>query len=602
MIAALLLDGTLGQAAFVAGLVGVVAVGAAAPRRTAPSVLALCIGFACLAAAGLLGSAGGPATDVQWSVNLVAIAVMLVMTGSALAYVEHRARDRQLTAALAESEARRREVERLTGLNVRLEDELHEHRLAPRVSGDRSGAADLEAALARHRRALEAATASARRLRSIVDGATEGIVLLERETLRLAEFNPALPKLVGADARELATRTILDLFAPGPARPGRSDLQRAARENRALACELSRAGGGVVPVELSITVAGEGAEASLLVVIRDVSGLRTKERDTETALAAAAEKARDAEILAADALERAARLEAELDQVTQIQNRKDEYLSMVSHELRTPLTSIRSFSEILLKHGDAEPAIRAEFIGIIHKESERLTRMVNNVLDLARIEAGATKLSISEFDARTVVSDAAKSICGMAEAAGVRIVATAGTAPRPMRADRDRVQQLLMNLLSNAIKFSPAGSDVLLRFESDAPAGRVRFAVEDRGCGIAPEDQARVFDKFQRVEDGSEASRMGTGLGLAICREIVTLHGGRIWLESRPGVGSVFRAEFPAVEEMRARTPPRAASFGPASSGASQAPARTFMTETATQGVRVRQTSAADGRLPPLPR
>jgi signal transduction histidine kinase len=338
---------------------------------------------------------------------------------------------------------------------------------------------------------------------------------------------------------------------PGRAGPGKADLQRCAREKRTLAVTLLRKEGQEVPVELTISVAGEGDDAQLLVCLRDVSDRSTVEHDQRALEQQLKDRLRILEAAQAETEEQVRKLEQANRRLAEISDRKDHYVSSVSHELRTPLTSIRSFAEILLKHGDTEPGTRREFVEIIHKESERLTRLVNNVLDLARIEAGATKLLLSEFDARVVAADAVASMQGTAAERGVRVTAVLGDDTRPIRADRDRVQQVLMNLVSNAIKFSASGSAVELRVEPGELPGRVRFAVADHGKGIPAEDLDRVFDRFHRVDD--EPGTAGTGLGLAICREIADLHGGRVWVESVAGEGSTFRIELPGVEEMRAR-------------------------------------------------
>src|SRR5262249_44927923 len=158
----------------------------------------------------------------------------------------------------------------------------------------------------------------------------------------------------------------------------------------------------------------------------------------------------------------------------------------------TPLTSIRSFSEILLDYGDADEAVRKEFLGIIHKESKRLTRLVDDVLDLARIEADEARLEISEFDAKDVVDDAVASMAGTAKARGAAVRVIADRDPLMIRADRDKIQQLVMNLLGNALKFGTQGGEVLVTASAQAGQGPIEISVCDDGPGLAPTELERV--------------------------------------------------------------------------------------------------------------
>lgn len=551
MFLAVTLPGPFATLAFAAGVLGMAATVWLAPRRWALSSLALWIGFTCLLGTGVLGV--GQSAESQWAGLLATGALAALCAGGVLLILDLRARDRQARVATAETEGLRREVERMTGINVRFEDEIRELRRKARAGEEaRLGSGMvMEATLARQRKALDTAASQARRHRAVFDGAVEGMALLERETLRLGDVNAALQRLTGLDAKALGERSLLDILADVPGRPGRADLQRHARERRPIAVVLGGDGKRETLCEMTVTAVGEGEDTQLLAVIRDTSDRQAIERDQEEQVRILRERIRAVETANADLEAQNRNLEQANGRLAEISDRKDHYLSSVSHELRTPLTSIRSFSEILLKHGESEPTVRQEFLEIIHKESERLTRLVNNVLDLARIEAGATKLILSEFDACIVATDAIASMQGLAAEAGVRVVAHPGDVVRTLRADRDRVQQVLMNLVGNAIKFSPEGAEVTLTVDRGDREGRVRFSVRDHGRGIPPEDMERVFDRFHRVDD--EPGIAGTGLGLSICREIVTMHGGKIWVESTMGEGSIFQVEMPGVEEARQR-------------------------------------------------
>lgn len=553
----------LAQGSLLTGVAGLALVAWGAPRRSSPAAIALWLGFTSLAASGALGLGSVPDLDAGWSAVLLLAALLLLGLAGGLAVLEFRSRARALLLAMSETESLRREVARTTGINVRLEDELREFRRQLQAGqGARSGQlALLESTVAHQRHTLEVAHEKLRRHRALFDGAVEGIVFLERETLRVAEANSSFCRMAARTPDDLAKLSLPELFADGPVRPGRADLQRSAREARALPASIERSDGHVVPVELTVAAVGDASEAVLFAIVRDASERRTAERDAERAVVELTERTHRLESAAASHEERTRNLEAANARLAELQERKDQHLTAVAHELRTPLTSIRSFSEILLRHEDAEPEIRREFLGIVQRESERLTRLVNNVLDLARIESGTAKLATSEFDARDVLADAAATVRGAAAEAQVEVVVDVGASPRTLRADRDRVQQLLVNLLANAIKFSPAGARVEAVVGGEAPGGRVSFEVRDHGRGIPKEDQARIFERYQRVEDASSPARAGTGLGLAISREIVQLHGGTLGVESAIDRGSTFRAEFPGLVEARARAaappPPR---------------------------------------------
>jgi Na+/proline symporter/signal transduction histidine kinase len=249
------------------------------------------------------------------------------------------------------------------------------------------------------------------------------------------------------------------------------------------------------------------------------------------------EKSRELEEATAGLRAANARLQ-ELDRL------KDEFMSTVTHELRTPLTSIRAVSEILL---DA-PAIgedeRRRFLAIIVKEAERLTRLINQTLDMARIESGSADWHASELDVREVVAEAIEATRQLFRDKGVAVgIAADPDVPR-VRGDRDRVMQVLLNLLSNAVKFAPAGEghvEVRVRREPSA----VRVDVRDDGPGIAPQDHEAVFERFKQLGDTLESRPQGSGLGLAISRRIVEHLGGRLWVESGAGAGATFSFTLP---------------------------------------------------------
>ena len=224
---------------------------------------------------------------------------------------------------------------------------------------------------------------------------------------------------------------------------------------------------------------------------------------------------------------------------------KDDFVSTVTHELRTPLTSIRAFSEILHDHADIDPTERHRFLGLIIKESERLTRLINQVLDLAKLESGHAEWRTARIDLNEIVADAVNATSQLFKGRGVGIATEAHPVPAVM-ADRDRVMQVMLNLLSNAVKFSPEGEG-RVEVRVGVEGADVRIDVQDNGVGISPDHQGVIFEKFRQVGDTLTEKPPGTGLGLAICREIVQHFGGRLFVRSAPGGGSIFTFTLPAI-------------------------------------------------------
>jgi two-component system phosphate regulon sensor histidine kinase PhoR len=231
-----------------------------------------------------------------------------------------------------------------------------------------------------------------------------------------------------------------------------------------------------------------------------------------------------------------------------LQKRNAEFVSAVSHEMKTPLSGIKAYVE-LLADGDAEDEeTRQQFLAVIADQAGRLERLVENMLNLARIEAGVVQVNKQSRSINEILEEALRVVRPMAEAKSIQLAAEVSPLYLSVLADRDLLLQAAINLLSNAIKYTPEGGRVALR--SHMAGDQVLFEVEDTGVGLAAEDCRRVFEKFYRVK-GSQAMASGTGLGLPLAKHIVEdVHGGRLTLHSQLGVGSTFTVTLPQAAQM----------------------------------------------------
>jgi two-component system phosphate regulon sensor histidine kinase PhoR len=239
----------------------------------------------------------------------------------------------------------------------------------------------------------------------------------------------------------------------------------------------------------------------------------------------------------------------DVTELRRLQRIRAEFIDNLSHELRTPLTTVRLLTERLLDElqGLEVPAHVRDRVSAIDVETGHLVQMVNELLDLSRIEQATTQLQLEDVAVSSLCEAALARLRTFADRQEVELRADLAPELLPaIRGDGERLGQLLVNLLHNAVKFSPPGSAVTVGAESSN--GEVVLHVTDQGIGIPRADQARIFERFYKVDRARERSPGGTGLGLAIARHIAEAHGGRIWVESQEGSGSTFSVALPAVE------------------------------------------------------
>jgi len=340
----------------------------------------------------------------------------------------------------------------------------------------------------------------------LLDSVTDGICGIDRRGL-VSFANPAAARLLGADAPSLTGKPVHDLLH-GFASSNRkcSDdcpLRHASGQQKAAAGEdtIFRADGGSFPAEYVLTpIADQGRFSGSVLSFRDIS-----------------------QRYALDRL-------------------KDEFISTVSHELRTPLTSIRGAlgllsSGILGKVNDKA----ANLLRIAVANADRLVRLINDILDLERIQSGREPLAFRPVKLAQIVRQAIEGMAPVAEAAGVRLIQD--TTVAEIAADPDRLLQVLINLLSNAVKFSPPNSTISVMLRPGVSG--VTLSVIDQGRGIPADKLDAIFGRFQQVDASDSRQKGGSGLGLAICRTIVQQHSGHIWAERNPVRGSTFRVFLP---------------------------------------------------------
>jgi len=418
------------------------------------------------------------------------------------------------------------------------------------------------------------------------------IVVAPDRTIRMC--NPALSEVFGYRAAEVLHRKTDLLYEDRRAEPGKPREVFDALEAHGFHVGMAvgrRKSGETFPLE--IITASLSGKAGAVLLLRDITERSQQEQEMlrqrdrleglvhnrtnrlvatlNSLLREIAERKRAEETarrlneeLEERVQERTRDLERAYDELKQIDRLKDDFLSTVSHEFRTPLTSIMSFSEILLNFPEENPDTKREFQSIIYSESQRLSRLINDLLDLSKIQAGKMEWNFRPVDARQLVRRAVLSLRSLIEEKNLRLEQEVEPGLPGFVGDEDRMLQVLINLLGNAIKFTPAGRRVVVRARrADPGAGtgsgpRILFSVEDTGKGILPKDLDRIFERFSQCADDTTKKPQGTGLGLSICRKIVDAHRGRIWAESVYEQGSTFHVALPMAPRPAAAPEPAA--------------------------------------------
>jgi PAS domain S-box-containing protein len=369
------------------------------------------------------------------------------------------------------------------------------------------------------------------RFRGLLEAAPDAILEVDRAG-RITLANKVAEKLFGYSREELMNAPV-DQLVPADLRGGHAAHRAgyfASPRTRPMGVGMTLQGqrkdGTCFPVEISLSPIQEGEEIRIIAIVRDVSERKTAERQLR------------------DERERYTKeLEARNREIERANRLKSEFLASVSHELRTPLHTIIGFSELL---GEGSQGLLNEkqkrFIQHIHRDSLHLLELINDVLDLSKIEAGRLEIRPEPFDFAGVVEESVTSIATQAQAKRIHLTHSV-IVDQAVTADRLRVKQILVNLLSNAVKFTPEEGKVSVQAQLEG--GTIVTEVSDTGMGIPAEERRRIFDKFYQVGHTTKGVREGTGLGLAITKRLVEEHGGSIDLESEPGRGTRFTFTIP---------------------------------------------------------
>ena len=382
---------------------------------------------------------------------------------------------------------------------------------------DLSAVAERELGRSAFDRLLDEYRGNAAWAQSVMDNVSEALVTVDQEA-RIRSVSRAGVRMFQRPAGELVGTPLADLLAAEE----REELTRIVRAHLAESGQSFRvhrevtalgAEGTRFPVEIDLGGSWLTEDETMVVaVIRDI----TERKDAEARLLQAI---------------------AELDRIS---NAKSYFVSLVGHEFRTALTGIQGFSELLADQ-DFDRVEVQEFAREIHTESLRLTRMISEMLDLERMESGRMQLNYGKVDLNRVIAEAADRFQATTQQHWMLL----DLDPQlPLiDGDADKLTQVVSNLVSNAIKYSPKGGDVLIVSSPDGDD--VRVATTDHGLGLPPEALDSVFDRYARHESKDRESITGTGLGLPVVRQIVEMHGGRVWAESEDGKGSTFTFTIP---------------------------------------------------------
>ncbi|WP_333834205.1 sensor histidine kinase [Rubrimonas sp.] len=398
--------------------------------------------------------------------------------------------------------------------------------------------------------AYRAAHAQADEMGAVLEEARQEIYIFDAETLRFVHVNRGARDNLGYGADELARMTPLDIKPEldradfealiAPLREGARDMLRLETAHR-------RKDGSVYPAEIALSLRGDVGARRFVAIVDDISERRAREED----------RARVTERLRLNEIE----LRAALEEADRASRLKSEFLARITHEIRTPLNGV--LGGVALIRASDDPAVRAKWLDIVESSARALHQVIDDVLDIAQIEAGSDALEIESFDPVELAERALDRVRPAAGRKGLALrMAVADGAPYRWRGDARRLARVLASLLDNAVKFTDAG---LVELRLGGGETLLRIEVVDTGPGVAEADREAIFERFRQADGSTTRMHGGVGLGLSIAREFTQIMGGRIGLRSAPGGGAAFWLEFAATPAAPTAAEP------PASEAASRA-------------------------------
>jgi PAS domain S-box-containing protein len=429
-------------------------------------------------------------------------------------------------------------------------------------------------------------TALEDRLSAILNNIADGVVVIDAAG-RIEGLNQAAARIAGRNVEDLKGQRVSELMAEPYRSAHQSHIQRYLETGESgilnvgpRRLPMQRGDGGSTPIELSVGEALIGGERKFIGLFRDLTeSLRQEEAlvdanaELKARIAALESASHDLEAQKLDLERLAAITQKARDAAEQANRAKSRFVATVSHELRTPLNGILAVSDMLARRNLSDDA--REMAELIQRSGRSLLALLNDILDMAKVEAGLLQVRVRPFRPADVLDGVGEMWRLAAEARSVRLALSSENLPEAVLGDPDRLKQVLSNLINNALKFTD-GRTVLVRAEAgpSAPgACAVRFTVADEGPGIPTALREKIFEPFIQAESGDSRRHAGSGLGLTICRELVTLMGGRIWAEGHGERGTAMVAEIEFALADRAAP----AADGPHPDGAPPLPADLYI-------------------------
>jgi PAS domain S-box-containing protein len=398
------------------------------------------------------------------------------------------------------------------------------------------------------RRAQDELVAARDNYANLYDFAPVGYATLSDKGLIL-EANLTLTQMVGVSRRFVVKQRFSAFVLDDDEDIYYLHLRHLLDTNERQRCELRLRREGAEPfwAEVESVIVEDPNDASVRIrcVIDDVTEFKQAKRAERAAQEALELRAHLEEMVGertAELERQAVELEAERFRAEEADRLKSEFLANMSHELRTPLNSIMGLSQLMISRGAGkEPKQETQYLEVIERNGRQLLNLINDILDLSKIEAGRTSISVERFVPLQIAEEVVELTRPLAQKRGLDLSLDVGELP-VVFSDKSKVQQILLNLLSNAVKFTDQGGiEVIVT----AAGGNISFAVKDTGIGIAESDMLHIFEAFRQADGSASREFEGTGLGLAICRKLAALLGGRILAESEPGAGSTFTLILP---------------------------------------------------------